>query len=256
MGKKEDTGSGNCAENIYFFEQYKSMGSSSRGIRSGGRILSVDDLLDAQYFKKLAIGSNQLLYQVGRGRLDNIIHMRIDEFEELFVKTGKLGQMNHLLGYDGNDAVFRKEILEKYGALAQKKKPSMTTKYMNGDAIEVENGMQYIYCGNIKLKVRVRPKRYSDEGTSHEYSGHLYIALNKNDTSTSAAFRKFIESIKGNYLAYEKYFTKNKRKAVVHEGEFNNLGALGEYGSMSNEIGESYLYRYERVQEVSWNIQE
>ena len=62
---------------VLFFIQYRSMGSSSRGIQSGGKILDFGDLCDEQYIRSICKGIYKFMNQVGREHLKDMKSMRL-----------------------------------------------------------------------------------------------------------------------------------------------------------------------------------
>lgn len=230
---------------VVFFVQYKSMGSSSHGIRSGGVVLDLKDLCDKDYMRRLMQGSYNILYQVGRGELKSIIHMSLAEFENIFkhyTKVGNLVYISHLLGYQGEKSIFRKEITEKYGYT--KESVSTTQSYEAGDLITGVDGVEYLYMGNVK-KLEI----YIDHELRGSYSGHFYIPMRSNDKATTQneLYNDWLRITSANFKKASRSFLKTKRKAVADSVKKIGLSGLGK-GTTNVEkvLPKCYLYSYER----------
>ena len=105
---------------VSFFIQYSSMGSSSRGILSGGRILDFGDLCDERFMRSIMKGRYILMFQVGRNWLRDLKSMTLEEFESIFYPNGFLGKldnMKYLLGFSDIDSPFINVLIKNYGAV-------------------------------------------------------------------------------------------------------------------------------------------
>lgn len=213
--------------NVLFFLQYRSVGSSSRGIQSGGVILDFGDLCDEQYIRSLCKGRYKFMYQVGRNYLKDLKSMQLSEFEAIFYPKGYLGtlkNMQYLLGFSDLESPFRKEILQKYGALANECKPKTTTVYNAGQIIKGVDNVEYVYVGNFE-----EVQFIVDKTPEYKLNGHMYIPADsfkrKYGSLTTASAMSSLD-ILGDYLMgylnsysrLERYFLNNKRKAT----EVNN----------------------------------
>lgn len=207
-------------KNILFLVQGRSMGSSSRGPQAGGRILTMEDIKDAKYYN-MVIGFNKVLYyQVGRSEAVSIKSMSLLEFEEYFdLSEVKGGKFNHLLGLDGGECVFRKEIKDKYGKTKEeleKPKPKMTTVYPDGSIVEAENGKKYLYLGYMsKFILTVNNNNISVDG------GNFYIPVTEGDIRkglTENFFKDFFKR-KTAYFGLEgfkkRHFLKGRKRVKV-----------------------------------------
>lgn len=251
----------NNSNNTMFFIQYKSMGSSSHGIRSGGVILNIGDLLDVEYMRKLCKGSFTIFYQTGRAELKTLKSMRLDEFKAIFVSGGHINKMSHLLTDIGeqhsilDEQVFRKEITDMYGTGQFKVKMSKTTKYKVGDMIETDNGETFVYCGNMEslsISMRYIDGRFSSGCT---YSGHLYLPVNKNNEDMfdmRVEFAKYMRVMRCNYSKYEKRFLKNKKPAVSVNSNIT-FNVLEHTGKIINNIGITYMSSAQK-QVITWEM--
>lgn len=235
---------------VVFFVQYKSMGSSSHGIRSGGVVLDLEDLCDANYMSQLMKGSYSILYQLGRGSLKSIVSMSLTEFETIFYTYRKAyGQMDipkhlgHLLGYNGGVSVFRKEITDKYGP--QKEAISTTQNYSVGDIIEGVDGSLYVYMGNVKkLEISI------DRELRATYSGHFYIPVGNItiEDGLHQLYSNWLKQASTNFKKAKKCFLKTKRKAKAGSVLKASTGGIGEgEHQVKMVLPRSYLYSYDRT---------
>lgn len=199
-------------DNVYFYVQYNSTGSSSRGIQSGGVVLSIDDLCDEKYVRKLLMcGRSTLMYQVGRDMLRNLKVLRLEDFEKIF--HDHINGIKHLLGFSELEPPFRKEILVKYGHTSYSEVKKTTTTYNKGDIITGTDGMQYLYLGNIKTM-----EMFIDGEKKKEYSGHLYMpvtpALLKFNTREWEIneILEFLKHATHNFDKFKRHFLKTKKK--------------------------------------------
>lgn len=233
--------------NVLFFVQYKSMGSSSRGIQSGGRILDFGDLCDVSFMDQVLRGSCKLMYQVGRGQLQDLISMRLDEFEAIFYPNGWLGNiecMRHLLGFNDRPSVFRKEIADKYGP--QKAKVQSTTVYEPGSVITGVDGIKYIYMGHVScLDI------YIDKENKASYSGHFYIPMRYDkEENIEEAYKSWTRSAIMNYRRAEKSFLKSKKKAVAGSVVKTDFNGLVGTQTLNMVLPKCCMYNYNRQLQV------
>lgn len=158
--------------NYHFFIQYHSMGSSSRGIQSGGRILSPVQLLDKKLFKSFIAGKRTtLLYAKDGEYLENAKSMELDEFQSIFEDVHYEG-IKHLIGDGGCGSYFRKEIVKHYKPKDTAKPPQCTTQYGIGAVITTKNAKGHlVYLGNFE-----EFKVYKDSAYEYTVSGHLYCS--------------------------------------------------------------------------------
>lgn len=240
--------------NVLFFIQYHSMGSSSRGIQSGGRILDFGDLCDEQFMRSIMRTKYTLLYQVGRGSLVNLKSMSIEQFEAIFYPKGFLGKLDnlkYLLGFSDIESPFRKEILQKYGALASQPKVSTTTKYNVNDIIQGVDGVSYLYLGNIASM-----KYYIDKELKANYSGHLYMALENPAVVSQSNIENFLKRATINFTKFEKKFLKTKRKAVVGKVYTSKyIEGLNEVDQLNFTLPRNFIYSYERKLCITYEME-
>lgn len=240
---------------VLFFVQYHSMGSSSRGIQSGGRIVDFDDLQDEEFMRSILKGRYSILYQVDRGYLSNLKSMQLSEFEAIFFLRGgfkSLNKINYLLGFSDIESPFRKEILEKYGALANKEKVSTTTKYNPGDIIVGVDDRKYLYLGNV-----ARMTYIIDKEVMHNYYGHLYMPISYLDINKSD-IQEFLKKAIINYKKFERFFLKTKRKAKkdrVIKYVNHNL-ALAYNDILDFTLPKNFLYSYNRALRIIYETKE
>lgn len=221
------------------------MGSSSRGIQSGGLILTKEDLLDKEYFNTyINSGKTTLLYAKSREYLQNVKSMQLEEFEELFEGHLNTGEMDHLLGIDGSECYFRKEIEKKYGKKDDRPKKHYTTMYKEGDCIIDSCGRKRVYMGEFEyFKLEL-------EGVVTTLSGHFYCYLD--DAEDIESFKKSLQSSNWNFTRRRKQFGKTKRKAETDAIYFEGSPIPEKEGHLSIIIPKSYLYSYERTLNVSY----
>lgn len=239
---------------VSFFIQYSSMGSSSRGILSGGRILDFGDLCDERFMRSIMKGRYILMFQVGRNWLRDLKSMTLEEFESIFYPNGFLGKldnMKYLLGFSDIDSPFRKEVLQKYGALANKEKVKTTTKYNVGDIFKGVDEKHYIYLGNIE-----RMEYVVDNELKCNYSGHLYMPVNCKLTSLKKGdIYRWLKWAVRNYEMFKKHFLKTKKKAAdigfIHIKEYDGLEDVG---SIKCILPRTYLYNYERNLKIEYKL--
>lgn len=231
--------------NVLFFIQYHSMGSSSRGIQSGGRILDFGDICDEDFMRSIMKGRYTLMYQVGRNRLDSLKSMTLEQFEAIFYPRGfigKLDNMKYLLGFSEIESPFRKEILQKYGALANQPKVSTTTKYNVNDIIQGTDGVTYLYLGNIASM-----KYYIDRELKANYSGHLYMALEDIMDIPQESIENFLRRATVNFTKFERKFLKTKRKAVVNKVYTGRcIAGLKKVDQLNIILPRNFMYSYTR----------
>lgn len=234
-------------DDVMFLIQYKSLGSSSRGILSGGVILSLEDLYDRNYMHKILKYQWSMLYQVGRSPLQSVKSMRLEEFEHIF-GIGASSKLRHLLDFNKDiPSPFRKEILSVYGAEAYEVKPHMTTRYKSGDIITGHDGYNYLYYGNVKnLNIKIEGNQVG------EFSGHLYSYLINGKVPVDDPF-DVLKLLANSPSKYKKYILKTKRKAVANQIRPSGLTLTGHH-DMKFIIPSSYIYRWERKVHVIMDI--
>lgn len=224
--------------NVLFYIQYHSMGSSSRGIQSGGRILDFGDLCDVKFMQEIMIGKFNIMYQVGRGRLTNIKSMTLKEFEAIFYPHGYLGNvecLQHLLGAQGKESIFRKEITDKYGP--KKDVIKTTTVYNPGDIITGVDNVEYLYMGNIKqLNISV------DGRNVGSLSGHFYIPVRTDLRNASDLLQKWLTAAANNIYNYERHFLKSKRKVVANTIEKTDFRGFQGEQIIEFVLPNNYIY--------------
>lgn len=247
---------------VLFFIQYRSMGSSSRGIQSGGKILYFGDLCDEQYIRSICKGRYKFMYQVGREHLKDMKSMSLSEFEAIFYPKGYLGtlkNMQYLLGFSDLESPFRKEILEKYGALANKVKPRTTIVYKPGQIIKGVDDVEYVYVGlfeEISFTI--------DRSLWKTISGHMYIPVQwivqkygstVPNESSSDMLCEYLMRYLNNYSKLKKYFLKTKRKAIGINAntQIMNMNWITESGGsakITKVAKRNMMYSYDRKVEI------
>lgn len=186
-----------------FFIQYYSQGSSSRGIQSGGRILTAEDLLDREQFKKFVGGHKvTLLYADGNAFLENVKSMRLDEFQSVFGKVS-YGEIAHLVGDAKNGGYFRKEITNHY-APKPKYVPGTTQYGIGASVIPKNKEERCVYLGNFE-----KFEAYGNNSLIYTLSGHLYVTKSEVKSPLDLA-RAVIYSPR----AFRRNFMKVKKSVV------------------------------------------
>lgn len=210
-------------KDVLFLLQYKSCGSSSRGIQSGGIILTIEDLKDELYVRQLLRGRWSLMYQVGRQVLKSVKSMSLQEFEQIF-GIGNTIKLRYLLDFDSNiSSPFRKEITQVYGLEAFRTKPQMTTRYNSGDVIRCSDGNVYLYYGYLKKFLA-----YIDNNEVCDFTGHLYMPLTDKKNSRKSLLDK-LDVLVQKPSRYKEYVLKSKRKAEVNSIRSSNIKLKGDY---------------------------
>jgi len=233
---------------VAFFVQYRSTGSSSRGIQSGGVVLTFDDMFDQAYVTKLlrnGYAESKLMYQVGRNSLQDVKSMRVDEFESIF--RGHTDDIKYLLGYSDLTSPFRKEILTAYGPDLYREVKKSTTVYKKGDIFMGSDNIKYIYLGNFEY-VNV----YIDKELVAAYKGHFYMPMSAEllkNTNREFEVDTILEYFKRVRLSPKKFsanFLKTKKKAEVNS--VMNIGhkGLNSEGEFNVILNRDFIHNYER----------
>lgn len=216
-----------------FLVQYNSTGSSSRGKLSGGILLQLEDLFDKEYMKKVLRGSYTLMYAYNRGYFEGIIHMRRDEFEEVF--KGNIEKVQYLMT---EVPVFRKEICSAYDGV-DRPKHKLITKLIPGHLyLDKNNTTIWYYVGNVNIAGCI------DKDIVLDACGNLFIHVNKSTNLNK-------EYIQGDIVRTIE--SRSRRKLDILKGYKQVIKDLGDAGIDFSDISEyktilpkTYLYGYER----------
>lgn len=239
MGKEID-------KEALFFLQYKSCGSSSRGIQSGGIILKVEDLYDENYVRQLLKGRWSLMYQVGREVLHSVKSMSLQEFEKIFgIGNTKI---RYLLDFDENiESPFRKEVTDVYGKAAFETKPHMTTRYKSGDVIRCSDGYKYLYYGHVE-----NMEIYMNKHLVEEFSGHLYMQLKEKENTLNSVLAR-LEILARMPSKSNHFILKTKKKAEADTIKNSGLKLKGET-EFDVTLKSDYYHREERKAHIKMTI--
>lgn len=230
---------------IYFFVQYKSCGSSSRGILSGGVIISLNDLYNEKYVRSLLKYRYGLMYQIGKDCLHDLKSMQLTEFEEIFDNTDKI---KYLLGYSEIVSPFRKEITNKYGPDKDKPKSKTTTIYNAGDMFTSTNGVDYIYLGKVEcMQMTLYDK------VQEIYTGHLY--MRKQSNMNDNTIRKFLCNSAFNFQKFNKNFLVTKKKALADKPIIHTEYKLPQKGVIEETVFKNYTYRKEGKLKIEFIVE-
>lgn len=234
---------------VFFFLQYKSCGSSSRGIQSGGIVLTLEDLYDKGYVKKHLRGHWSLMYQVGREQLKSVKSMSLQEFESIF-GIGNTNKIKYLLDFDKDiPSPFRKEVTQVYGAEAYETKPQMTTRYKSGDIITCADGYDYLYYGKLtNMQISVNGESVG------QFSGHLYLYLNNKEYSLESILERLSILAKSPYK-YKEFILKTKRKAIADKIIDSGLKLRGHHDYYV-EVPRDYFNRHYRKAHIMMDLGE
>lgn len=217
-----------------FLVQYNSTGSSSRGKLSGGILLTLEDLFDKEYMKTVLRGSSTLMYGYRRGYFENIIHMRKEEFEEVF--NGHIEKVQYLMT---EIIVFRKEICTAYDGV-KRTKHKLLTKLIPGHLyLDKNNTTVWYYVGNVHIVGAI------DHTIILNANGNLFIHVNKH---TNLNKEYIIQDIAGSIES------KSRKKLDILKGYKQVITDLGDAKIAFSDISEyktilprSTLYGYERT---------